>query len=97
MIPVMAKVTVKEGKMDEAVAMIKKLVPKVAKEKGTLLYRFCKDPKNPNTIIVMEAYADEGALNAHSTSPYFKEFFATFPTLLDGAPEIVVLEEIASI
>ncbi len=97
MVPVMAKLRVKEGKMDEATQMIKKLVAEVAKEEGTLIYKFCKDAKNPNTLVVMEAYTDGEALKFHSSTPHFQEFFASFSTIMDGAPEILVLEEIASI
>lgn len=97
MVPVIAKLGVKEGKMDEAVAMIKTLVAEVAKEEGTLIYKFCKDAKKPNTLVVMEAYKDKAALQAHSSTPHFQEFFAKFSAVMDGAPEIMILEEIASI
>ena len=97
MVPVLAKLGVKEGKMDDAIAMVKELVAEVAKEEGTLLYKFCKDPKNPNVLIVMEAYKDEAALQTHSTTPYFTEFFGKFSAIMEGAPEIMILEEIASI
>jgi quinol monooxygenase YgiN len=97
MVPVMAKLGVKEGKMDEAKEMINKLVAEVAKEEGTLIYKFCVDTKNPNTLVVMEAYKDAAALQVHSTTPHFQEFFASFSAVMEGAPEILILEEIASI
>ena len=97
MVPVMAKLGVKEGKMDEAVEMIKKLEAEVAKEKGTLIYKFCRDTKNLNTLVVMEAYKDGEAFKFHSSTPHFQEFFASFSTVLDGAPEILILEANASI
>lgn len=97
MVPVIAKLGVKEGKMAEAVEMIKKLVAEVAKEEGTLIYKFCKESKKPNTLVVMEAYKDKAALQAHSSTPHFQEFFAKFSAVMDGAPEIMILEEIASI
>ena len=97
MVPVLAKLGVKEGKMDEAIAMVKELVALVSKEEGTLLYKFCKDPQNPNVLVVMEAYKDAAALQTHSTTAYFKEFFGKFSTVMEGAPEIMILEEIASI
>ena len=97
MVPVIAKLGVKEGKMEEAVEMVKKLVAEVAKEEGTLIYKFCKDNKKPNVLVVMEAYKDKAALAAHSSTPHFQEFFAKFSAFMDGAPEIMILEEIASI
>ncbi|MFO7965039.1 MAG: putative quinol monooxygenase [Desulfobacterales bacterium] len=97
MVPVIAKLGVKEGHMGKAVEMVKKLVVEVAKEDGTLIYKFCKDPKNPNMLVVMEAYKDGEALKRHSSTPHFNEFFASFSTIMDGSPEIMILEEIASI
>jgi quinol monooxygenase YgiN len=96
MVPVIAKLGVKEGKMDEAVKMVKELVAEVAKEEGTLIYKFCKDPKNPNVLVVVELYTDQAALKAHSSTPHFKEFFGKFSTVMAGAPEIMILEEVAS-
>ena len=40
MVPVIAKLEVKEGKMDEAIEMVRALTAKVAKEEGTLIYKF---------------------------------------------------------
>jgi quinol monooxygenase YgiN len=96
MISVIAKLPIKEGKVDEAVAAIKELVKDVAKEEGTLLYTLNRDSKNPNTLVFMERYKDKDALNAHSTTPHFKVFFAKSGVLLSGKPEIVFMEEIVS-
>ena len=97
MVPVIAKLGVKEGKMDEAIEMIKELTAEVAKEEGTLIYKFCRDPKNPNVLVVMEGYKDAAALQAHSTTPHFNAFFGKFSAVMEGAPEIMMLEEIVSI
>jgi quinol monooxygenase YgiN len=97
MVPVIAKLGVKDGKMDEAIEMVKALTAEVAKEEGTLIYKFCRDPKNPNVLVVMEAYKDADALQVHSTTPHFKDFFGKFSAILEGAPEIMILEEIVSI
>lgn len=97
MVPVIAKLEVKEGKMDEAIEMVRALTAKVAKEEGTLIYKFCKDPKKPDILLVMEAYKDAAALKVHSTTPYFKDFFREFSAIMKGNPEIMVLEEIVSI
>ena len=96
MISVIAKLPIKEGKIDEAVAAIKELAKDVAKEEGTLLYTLNRDSKNPNTLVFMERYTDKDALNAHSVTPHFKVFFAKSGALLSGKPEIVLMEELVS-
>ena len=96
MISVLAKLPMKEDKVEDAIAAIKELAAEVAKEEGTVLYTLNRDPKNPNTLIFMERYKDKAALDAHSSSPYFKAFFAKSGAFLGGRPEITVMEEIVS-
>lgn len=96
MVSLIARLPVKEEKMDEAIAAIKELMKEVAKEKGTLLYTLNRDSKNPNTLVFMERYEDKDALNAHSATPHFKVFFAKSGAWLSGKPEIALMEEIVS-
>jgi len=74
MITVIAKLPVKEGKMDEAMAAFKVLMSKVASEEGTVLYSLNQEKANPNTLVVVEQYQDKAALEFHSSTPHFKEF-----------------------
>ena len=97
MISIIAKVPVKEGKFDEAVALFQGMLPQVAKEEGTLAYSLNKDQSNPNTIVILERYRDKAALDAHAVTPHFKEFSPKLPQFLAGKPEIVIMEEIDSI
>jgi quinol monooxygenase YgiN len=96
MISVIAKLPIKDDKVDEAVAAIRELMQDVAKEEGTLFYTLNRDSKNPSTLIFMERYRDKDALNAHSATPHFKVFFAKSGALLSGKPEILFMEEILS-
>jgi len=97
MIGLVAKLPVKEGKVDEAVGLVKKLMVDVGKEEGTLLYTLNVDKANPNTLVIMERYKDKAALDFHSSTPYFKEFFGRIGPLMAGKPEISAMNEIASI
>ncbi len=97
MLSIIAKLPVKEGKMDEAIAAIKELMSQVKTEPGTLLYTLNRDKKNPNLLIFMERYKDQAALEFHGSTPHFKAFFGKGAELLSGRPEISVMEEIASI
>lgn len=97
MLTVIAKLPVKEGKMEEMKAAFSELIAKVAGEEGTLLYSLNKDKGNPNLLVVVEQYKDKAALDFHSSTPHFKAFFALSGALLGGKPEISVMEEIQSI
>jgi len=95
MITVIAKLPIKEGKMEEALAEFKGLMAKVAQEEGTLLYSLNKEKSNPNTLVVVEQYKGKDAFNFHSSTPHFKEFFAKSAAFIGGKPEIVLMEEIS--
>jgi len=68
MVTVIASVKVKEGKMEEAIEVLKEIVPKVKEtEPGTLEYipHTVKGVKEKRTIIFYEKYADDKALKLH--------------------------------
>ncbi len=97
MVALIAKMKIKEGKIDEATDLFRDLVPKVGKEEGTVGYAICRDKANPDLLVVVERYRDMEAIQAHSSTPHFKEFSKAVGALLDGKPDITVLEEIFSI
>lgn len=97
MVAVIAKMKIKEGKMDEATELFRGLVPKVGQEEGTVGYALCRDSRNPALLVVIERYRDKEAIQAHSSTPHFKEFSAAVAPLLDGKMELSILEEMLSI
>lgn len=71
MITLIATLTVKEGKMDEAKEILKEAVPKIrAAEPGCLEYKphTVKGEKNKNLLVFYEKYADKEALQLHSAN-----------------------------
>ena len=94
MITVIAKLPVKEGKMDEAMAAFKVLMSKVASEEGTVLYSLNVEKANPNTLVVVEQYKDKAALEFHSSTSHFKEFFTASVAFIGGKPEMMVMKEV---
>jgi quinol monooxygenase YgiN len=96
MVSVIAKLPIKEGKVEEAIAAVKELMVQVAREEGTLMYTLNRDQSNPNTLVIMERYKDKAAFDVHSSTPHFKAFFAKSKAFIGGRPEIAVMEEIHS-
>jgi quinol monooxygenase YgiN len=67
MITLIATVKVKQGKMDEAVNVLKEIVPKIKEaEPGCLAYTPHTIRGEDNTIIFYEKYRDKEALKVHS-------------------------------
>jgi quinol monooxygenase YgiN len=48
-------------------------------------------------FLFYEKYADGAALKAHSSTPYFKELFGALKSLLGGAPDIEMYDELARV
>jgi quinol monooxygenase YgiN len=95
MITVVAKLPIKEGKMEEVLGELKVLMAEVAKEEGTVLYSLNSEKAKPNTLVLVEQYKDKDAFNFHSSTPHFKEFFTKSAAFIGENPEIVVMREIS--
>jgi len=94
MLTIIAKIPVKEGKMEEALAAFQVLMSKVASEEGTVLYSLNQDKAIPNMLVVVEQYKDKAALEFHSSTQHFKDFFEASDAFIGGQPEMSVMKEI---
>jgi quinol monooxygenase YgiN len=97
MLSVIAKIPIREEKMNEALEAFKQLIAEVAKEEGTLFYSLNIAKADPHTLVVMERYKDQEALAAHSSTPHFQALMSRAPEFFSGAPEITIMKELASI
>ena len=95
MVSIIARVHVKEGKMEEAIKVLKEIVPKIKEnEAGCLEYipHVVKGRKNKNKIVFYEKYEDEEALKAHSAN--LPKSLAKLMPLLEPGMEIEQCTEI---
>lgn len=71
MYTVIATLKIKEGKMDQAIQILKEDIPKLLKnEPGCLTYipYAVKGEENSKTIVIYENYADKDAFKLHSAN-----------------------------
>ncbi len=93
MITLIAKLKVKEGKMEEAIGILKEIVPKVKEsEPGCLAYIPHTVRGEENAILFYEKYQDKDALKTHSAN-LPKTMEKLFP-LLEPGMEIKTCYEI---
>jgi quinol monooxygenase YgiN len=92
---VVAKIKARSGEESKMADALQAMVSKVEKEEGTLIYTLHQAQNDPTQFLFYEKYTDGQALEAHSSTPYFKELFGLLQPLLDGAPEIEMYNEIA--
>jgi quinol monooxygenase YgiN len=97
MIAIIAKIPIKEEKLNEAIEAFKQLMKEVAKEEGTMSYTLNVSKKDPTTLVILERYKDRESLDAHSSTPHFKAFQAKIGDLVGGRAEITRMDELASI
>lgn len=94
MITLIATSKVKAGKMEEAVKVLKEIVPKVKKaEPGCLVYVPHRVRGEDNTIIFYEKYRDEEALKVHSSNAP-KSLEKLLPLLEPGSLDLKTCYEI---
>ena len=99
MITVIAKLTVQEGKEDEFKAAGAEMVAAVkANEAGrTLAYTLTQSQKAPSEFYFVERYADADAVSDHGKTPHMAAFGGKIGGMLAGRPEIIRVDEVASI
>jgi quinol monooxygenase YgiN len=83
-----AKLTAVDGRRDELVAALEKIFDTVEGEAGTLVYALHTDAADANVVWFYELYADQAALEAHSTSEGMSQMISALPGLVAGAPEM---------
>ena len=80
---------VKEGSEEPFEKLVEELVDNVlAHEPGTPLFQFTKSRTVPRRYLVVEQYADDAALAAHSRTEYLRVFVPEMLPHLAEEPEL---------
>lgn len=73
MFVVAAEYYAKEGKIDEILPILKKMIPISRAEPGCALYMVNQDPEDPRKLLLYEQYYDKSGYEAHMATEAFKE------------------------
>jgi quinol monooxygenase YgiN len=84
MIIITSTVTLKAEHYDEAVAFSKHHVDASRLEAGCLSHRYFEDPENPRTLVFLEYWKDQAAIDSHFAQPYSLEFAKAFKSWCEG-------------
>ena len=96
MIKIVAKLTVKQDKIDSFLALAKKLAAETRKsDAGCLRYELFQDVKEPGTLTFIEEWGNQAALDAHKAAGHFKEIFPRLAELCEKPGEINVYRKVA--
>jgi quinol monooxygenase YgiN len=94
-IAIVARVTVKQGKIDDYIAALAPLLEQAQKEPGTLLYAVHRSRDDRNVFWTTEVYANEAAFAAHRASDVHAAADAIFPELI-GDFDVLIGETVMS-
>ncbi len=92
-IVVVATMTAKPESVDTVRAACEQAVEAVHDEPGCELYSL---HEADGTFVFVEQWADADALRAHSKAPAIATLFGTVGELLDGAPDIKMLQPVVA-
>ena len=83
------KLSAQDGRRDDLLAALNKMLGAVNEEEGTEIYAFNLDTTDANAIWIYELYTDEGALATHSSSEAMAALIGDLGGLLGDAPLMV--------
>ena len=93
----LARWRVREGALDTVLSLLPELIVASRHEPGNLLYRvFQYRGENQRTLILLEGYADRGALEAHRQSEHFQRIVVGSIVKLLEEREVSELIELGS-
>ena len=73
MFVVAAQYLIKEGKQDEVIAILKKMITLSREEPGCAFYTVNQSLENPRKLLLYEQYRDRAGYEAHMATEAFKE------------------------
>lgn len=89
-----ARLVPQAGKADELAHAIMVTLPQVRSEPGCIAYLAHESRDEPGVIVMIEAWADQAALDFHAAAPAFTGLAARFEDLLAAPPSLERLRRI---
>lgn len=90
MLIVLASARATPGRRVELVALAQAVTAATRGDDGCEAYGFYTDLLDEDTIVSVEVWRDQAALDAHLAHDHTREFLMAVPGLVDGDPTVVV-------
>ena len=85
---VLATFKVQDGKVDEAIAALTPVIEQTHDEAGCLSYALHRDVNDPQTLVLIERWTSQVALESHFQQPYIATLGAVASELLAEPPSL---------
>jgi quinol monooxygenase YgiN len=94
-ITVIAKLKTKAGSEKQFEEAARKMIETMrSAEPNTLQYVLHKGVKDPTEYVYYEVYPDQAALDHHGKTDHMKAFGGAIGSLLEGRPQVDILQEV---
>lgn len=88
MILLIARVPVKEGRMDDFLKEAARVAEPSRKEEGCSSYEYFVSGEGKNLVVFLEFWKDKAAITYHNGTEHFLKFQQGVERFLGGAPEV---------
>lgn len=92
MIFIAVKFPIKPELSDQWLALAADFTRATRAEEGNLFFEWSRSADDPNEFVLLEAFRDAAAGEAHVQTEHFKTAIATFPDSVSATPKIVNFE-----
>ncbi len=89
---IVVKFPVRPDQSDEWLSIVENFTTATRAEPGNVFFEWSRSVDNPNHFVLVEAFRDREAGEAHVNSDHFKAAMARMPDAISETPEIVNVE-----
>lgn len=89
MIKVVARSTIKEGHLSDALYLYRLLVNETVKEQGCISYELFQELENLNNLTLIEEWDDMEALQRHTQTPHFIDLVGKLALYEEELPVLI--------
>jgi quinol monooxygenase YgiN len=89
---IVVKFTIRPDKADEWPSLIDEVTQATRGEGGNIFFEWSRSVDTPNQFVLLEAFTDATAGEAHVNSGHFKKAMAWIPEVIVKKPEIINVE-----
>ena len=92
MIFIVVKFAVRPEVGDDWLSLVSEFTAATRAEPGNLFFEWSRSIENPNEFVLLEAFRDAAAGEAHVGSEHFRKAMADMPAAIASTPQIVNVE-----
>ena len=93
---VVARARAKEGREQDLMRAFDDVIPPTHEEGGCQRYALHRGTDDPRLFVMIERWDSRADLDRHLGTAHVQKLFGALPDLIDGAPELMILENVSA-